>query len=102
MDLKLRYFVAEVFEVDDDFLESLETIDGDCQEDILNQMHELCLSLENDKNVQWFAGVSHANGGQLFFEVSVLKEHKKYPYFIDIKEISSDEYLDYMILFKTI
>ena len=43
MDLKLRYFVAEVFEVDDDFLESLETIDGDCQEDILNQMHELCI-----------------------------------------------------------
>tara|TARA_R110000751_G_scaffold3827_9_gene17824 strand:- start:1618 stop:1923 length:306 start_codon:yes stop_codon:yes gene_type:complete len=101
MDLKQKYFVAEVFEVDDDFLESLEAINEGCQEDILNQLHTLCMYLENNKNVQNFAGVSHSDG-QLFFEVSVLKEHKKHPYFMDINEISSDDYLDYMILSKAI
>ena len=93
--------MAEVFEVDDDFLESLEEFEEECQEDILHQLHDLCPQMDSNKNVQWFAGVSHAKG-QLFFEVRVLKERRKYAYFMDIKKISSDEYLDYMILRKTI
>ncbi len=93
--------MAEVFEVDDDFLESLEDFEEECQEDILNQLHNLCYEIDNNKNVQWFAGVSHVKG-QIFFEVRVLKERRKYAYFMDIKKISSDEYLDYMILRKTI
>ena len=101
MDLKQKYFVADVFEVDDSFLVSLEAIDEGCQEDILNQLHDLCMFLENNKNVQSFAGVSHSNG-QLFFEVSVLKEYRKHPYFMEIKEISADEYLDYKLLYKDI
>ena len=101
MDSEPKYSVGEVFEIDDNFLESLEDINEACVEDILNQLHDLSRDVDNNFNVQWFAGVTHSCG-QLFFEVSVLKEEKKYPFYIEIKEISSDEYLDYRLLDKTI
>ena len=96
MDSKLKY-TEGVFEIDEKFLEGLEEIDEAYIDNILDQMHSLCIDLEDQYNeVQSFAGVSHIKG-QLFFLVSVLKEKNKNPYFFKLEVISSDDYLDFML-----
>jgi len=101
MDLRLKY-TGGTFEINETFLEALEEITDDIAEDILIQLAKLSTRLKNKyKEIQEFAGVSHVHG-QFFFSVSVVKERNKYPYFMSIDEISSDEYLDYRINEKSI
>ena len=103
MVLKPKYSGANItFEIEESFLEDLEEIGESYSDDIFKQMHYLCDTLENMRNeIQIFAGVSHV-GEPLFFEISVLNEKKRYPFFIKVSRIDPDAYLDYMLLGKTL
>tara|TARA_R110002020_G_C16293905_1_gene772644 strand:- start:1371 stop:1697 length:327 start_codon:yes stop_codon:yes gene_type:complete len=101
MALELKYTGVDVtFEIEEEFLEDLEHIGSTYVDDILSQMNDICLSIDNRRNqIQTFAGVSHA-GSPLFFELTVLKEEGRHPYFIEVTEITADDYLDYLLLKK--
>ncbi len=103
MALELKYSGDNVtFEIEESFLEDLERIGTAYIDDILTQMNNLCLSLDDIYNeVQTFGGVSH-EADALFFEISVLKEQGQHPFFLEVNEISTDEYLDYILLKKTL
>jgi len=103
MALELKYSKDNVtFEIEESFLEDLERIGTAYIDDILTQMNNLCLSLDDVYNeIQTFGGVSH-EGEALFFEISVLKEHGQHPFFLEVAEISTDEYLDYFLLQQTL
>ena len=61
-------------------------------------MNDICLSIDDiHDEIQTFASVSHIDS-PLFFELSVLKEDGHHPFFIEVTEITSDDYLDYLLL----
>ena len=99
MVLKLKYSGGEIiFEAEESFWDDIEIIGSPHADNIIEQMNDLCISAEDIYNeVQTFAGVSHDNGGAFFFEISLVKEHGYYPFFIKIKEITTDEYLDALL-----
>jgi len=103
MALELKYTEDNVvFEIEETFFEDLQFIGSDYVDDILKQMNTLCKSIGDVKNeIQFFGGVS-VDPTPKFFEISVLKEKKHPPFFLDIQEISADDYLDYILLEKTI
>ena len=103
MALELKYTEDNVvFEIEETFFEDLQFIGSDYVDDILKQMNTLCKSIGDVKNeIQFFGGVS-VDPTPKFFEISVLKEKNHPPFFLDIQEISADDYLDYILLEKTI
>ena len=103
MALELKYTEDNVvFEIEETFFEDLQFIGSDYVDDILKQMNTLCKSIGDVKNeIQFFGGVS-VDPTPKFFEISVLKEKKHPPFFLDIQEISADDYLDYILLEITI
>tara|TARA_R100000808_G_C2148145_1_gene156255 strand:- start:1034 stop:1381 length:348 start_codon:yes stop_codon:yes gene_type:complete len=103
MALELKYTEDDtVFEIEETFFEDLQFIGSDYVDDILKQMNSLCKTISDIENkIQIFGGVSN-DPDQKFFEIGVLKEKGKHPFFLDIREISADDYLDYILLEKTI
>ena len=103
MDLKLKYSEGSiVFETEESFIDELEILGDQYLYDILLQMKDLCPKLPNKKNeLQTYGGVSH-EGTPLFFELTVIKEKSNRPYFLEIVQISTDEYLDHIIKKQTI
>ena len=104
MDLKQKFLEGNVvFEVQESFADSLSLLDEDVYLDILVQMKDLCeFAPFKQKIVQTFGGVSHYDGYAYFFELSLINELQHMPFFLDITEISSDDYLDYILENKTI
>ena len=103
MALELKYTEDDtVFEIEETFFEDFERIGSSYVDDILRQMNHLCKTIDNIYNeIQFFGGVSDVEK-PIFFEISVLKEKGKHPFFLAIQEITSDDYLDYILLEKTI
>ena len=103
MDLKLKYSEGSIiFETEESFIDELEILGDQYLYDILLQMKDLCQKLPNKKSeLQTYRGVSH-EGTPLFFELTVLKEKNNKPYFLEIIEISTDEYLDHVLNKQTI
>ena len=103
MDLKLKYSEGSiVFETEESFIDELEILGDQYLYDILLQMKDLCQKLTNKKGeLQTYGGVSK-EGTPLFFEITVLKEKGNKPYFLEIVQISTDEYLDFIIKKQTI
>ena len=103
MDLKLKYSEGSIiFETEESFIDELEILGDQYLYDILLQMKDLCQKIPNKKGeLQTYGGVSH-EGTPLFFELTVLKEKNNKPYFLEIIEISTDEYLDHVLNKQTI
>ena len=103
MDLKLKYSEGSIiFETEESFIDELEVLGDQYIYDILMQMKDLCHNLPNKKGeLQTYGGVSHEDT-PLFFEITVLKEKNSKPYFLEIVQTSTDEYLDYVLTKQTI
>ncbi len=104
MVLKLKYSGADIiFEAEDSFWDEIEIIGPPHSDNILEQINGLCGGMRDLYNkVQVFAGVSHAGNKPFFYEISALKEHGYYPFFLKIKEITTDEYLDALLIKKAL
>jgi hypothetical protein len=99
MVLKLKYTGVDItFEAEDCFWDEIEIIGSPHADRILEQINGLCAGMSDLHNkVQFFAGVSHAESKPFFYEMSVVKEHGYYPFFLTIREITTDEYLDALL-----
>ena len=107
MDLKQKYTVDLIYEVEDYFMKKLQTdFDLDVSlkiAELINQtVHQVKPLDKYNMNegmytVEYYGGVVHNNGVPTFFQLeteSLIEEGKPLVALIDIKEIDSDEYLD--------
>jgi hypothetical protein len=107
MDLKQKYTVDLIYEVEDYFMKKLQTdFDLDISlkiAELINQtVHQVLpvkksLTSEGLYTVEFYGGVVHNLGIPTFFKLeteSFIEEGKPLVALIDIKEIDSDEYLD--------
>jgi len=107
MDLKQKYTVDLIYEVEDYFMKKLQTdFDLDVSlkiAELINQtVHQVKPLDKYDMNegmytVEYYGGVVHNTGVPTFFQLeteSLIEDGSPLVALIDIKEISSDEYLD--------
>ena len=101
MDLKQKYTKGEArppFDLDEYFIEQLTHLDKEVAMKILYLMMKNVKKLPSkDYWTQLVAGVIKGED-PFFFQLEFLKEPKDKTFFIDIEEIDSDTYLDYMNL----
>ena len=109
MDLQQRYTGDEYFyEMEETFLEDLEKLPPLYSASIIMQLDKLATEInmeekENNKTNRFglLAGVVSLST-PLFFSVEYLNSKEKHPLFFRFNVISSDDYLDYLNLNKTI
>ncbi len=107
MDLKQKYTVDLIYEVEDYFMKKLQTdFDLDVSlkiAELINQtVHQVKPLDKYNMNegmytVEYYGGVVHNTGVPTFFQLeteSLIEDGSPLVALIDIKEISSDEYLD--------
>ncbi len=107
MDLKQKYTVDLIYEVEDYFMKKLQTdFDLDVSlkiAELINQtVHQVKPLDKYNMNegmytVEYYGGVVHNTGVPTFFQLeteSLIEDGNPLVALIDIKEISSDEYLD--------
>ena len=93
---------SQYFEIDDWFAESIRNIPNSHREDVLKDV------LSSIEYLPYVNGWSQIVGGvvrgeePLFYSVEYLKEEKEAVLFLDIEEITSDEYLDLILENNTI
>jgi len=97
MDLRQKFLEAK-FDMDESCIEYLNTLDRHHRNDILMEMANITSKIKNSpREVQFFYGVSNSKKDAFFFEINVIKERRYPPYFLKVNEITSDNYLDYII-----
>jgi hypothetical protein len=98
MELEPKYIKAynEKYEVDGFFIEKLKSFQVGKSLNIIDQIKSAVDELpKKEINSQYIAGVVRCEE-PMFFEVEFLNEPDYVPIFIDIVEISCDEYLDHI------
>ena len=109
MDLQQRFTGDEYFyEMEETFLEDLEKLPPLYSASIIMQLDQLATEIQMEqketkatKRFGLLAGVVSLKD-PLFFSVEYLNSKERYPLFFRFSVISSDDYLDYLNLNKTI
>jgi DNA polymerase III alpha subunit len=97
MDLRQKFLEAK-FDMDESCMEYLDTLHRHHRNDILMEMATITSKIKNSpREVQTYMNVSDRDSNSFFFEINVIKERGYAPYFLKVSEITSDDYLDYII-----
>lgn len=99
MGVRPKYIEAELYyEVDDFFVEKLKEFPRQIGIDIASQVNVSYDILPIRSGwTQTVAGVCTETEPALFFEVEYLHQADEPPLFLDVNEIDSDDYLDYIL-----
>jgi hypothetical protein len=97
MELERKYIRAynNEYDVDSVFIEKLHDFNVEYSLNIIQQIKDSIDVLPKMDGYQFFGGVVRF-GKPMFFELQFINEIDDIPVLIDVSEISSDHYLDYI------
>lgn len=101
MDLLQKFIEASLFDFDEYFLESLQNLSIEDAQQIFYDLSAVAEYLPNSSDeYQSVYGVTSRT--EVFFMVVFVKEEGQIPIFLDVIEVTLDEYLDSILENKTI
>lgn len=102
MDLEQKYTEVEAYEIDDWFFAQLQNFDFSSAVVIVGQIVDVVDDLPKLNGwTQKVCGIINLEK-PFFFEIEYLNQLHEIPILVDIEEVSSDDYLDAILDYKTI
>jgi len=98
MDLKQRYIRDRGYDVEEEFMDSLRSLDHKTAVKIAIYLEENIYDIEpNELTTYIFGGVVHIEDEPITFAIEIMKIKHRHLTFTDITLISMDEYLDLIL-----